>query len=69
MKTINTVCLTAIAVALFLLSVAEQVQAGEITLQVGITGNNTLEGLQNPVTVAKKPEVSKLLQADFSRLF
>lgn len=63
MKTMNTVCLTAITVAVFLLSVVEQVQAEEMTLQVGVTGNHTLEGLRDPVTVAQRPEVSKLLQA------
>ena len=37
--------------------------AGEITLRVGITGSNSLQGLQDPVTVAKLPQVSLLLQA------
>jgi hypothetical protein len=47
----------------FSIGVAQQLQAGEITLQVGITGDNSLEGFQDPVTVAKIPEVSELLQA------
>lgn len=39
------------------------VHARESTLLVGITGSNSLEGLQNPVVVAQRPEVSMLLQA------
>ena len=39
------------------------VWAEEIRLQVGVTGNNALHGLEDPVTVAQMPEVSNLLQA------
>lgn len=42
--------------------VAGQVHA-EVTLQVGITGSNRLEGMENPVSVAQIPAVSELLQA------
>ena len=63
MNAISTRSLVSIAVTVFLIAAAEQLQAGDITLQVGITGNNSLEGLQDPVTVAQIPEVSDLLQA------
>jgi hypothetical protein len=36
--------------------------AAEVTLQVGITGDNKLQGLEDPVTVARLPEVTGLLQ-------
>jgi len=49
--------------AVCLLLTAVDMQAGDIALQVGITGSNSLKGLKDPVTVAKFPEVSVLLQA------
>lgn len=63
MNAMSTRGLAFVAVTVFLIAAAEQSQAGEITLQVGITGSNSLEGLQDPVTVAKIPEVSALLRA------
>jgi len=62
MNAISTRSLAFVAVMVLLIAATEQLQAGEITLQVGITGNNRLEGLQDPVTVAQIPEVSELLQ-------
>ena len=55
--------LASIALAVILILAASPAHAGDVTLQVGITGNNSLEGLQDPVTVASMPEVSELLQA------
>jgi hypothetical protein len=52
-----------IIVALFLIAVAEYTRAEDVTLQVGITGSNSLEGLQDPVNVAQLSEVPELLQA------
>jgi hypothetical protein len=46
-----------------LILVGPKVCADDIKLQIGVTGNNALSGLDDPVTVAKIPEVSKLLQA------
>jgi hypothetical protein len=63
MNAMSTRSFASIAVTVFLIAAAEQLQAGDITLQVGITGNNSLEGLQDPVTVAQIPEVAELLQA------
>lgn len=63
MNALSTRSLVSIAVTVFLIAAAEQLHAGDITLQVGITGNNSLEGLQNPVTVAQIPEVSELFKA------
>lgn len=63
MNAMSTRGLAFVAVTVFLIAAAKQSQAGDITLQVGITGNNSLEGLQDPVTVAQIPEVSVLLQA------
>lgn len=63
MNAISIRSLAIVAVIVFLITTAENLHAGDITLQVGITGNNSLEGLQDPVTVAQSPEVSKLLQA------
>jgi hypothetical protein len=51
------------AAAACLILVGLNADAEDIKLQVGITGNNTLRGLDDPVTVAQMPEVSRLLQA------
>jgi hypothetical protein len=63
MNAISTRKLVSVVCTVFLIAAAEQIQAGDTTLQVGITGSNSLEGLQDPVTVARIPEVSELLQA------
>ncbi|NIL94333.1 MAG: hypothetical protein GTO71_07820 [Woeseiaceae bacterium] len=63
MNAMSTHSFASIAVTVFLIAAAELVKAEDVTLQVGITGNNKLEGLQDPVTVAQMPEVSELLQA------
>lgn len=55
--------LTLVIFAAILFALARPIQAEDITLQVGITGSNSLEGLQDPVTVAQLSEVSALLQA------
>jgi DNA-binding IclR family transcriptional regulator len=55
--------LTLAIIAAILVALARPIQAEDITVQVGITGSNSLEGLQDPVTVARLPEVSALLQA------
>ena len=55
--------LVVIAVLISLMLVPEQLHAEDVTLQVGITGSNNLEGLRDPVTVIRYPEVSELLQA------
>jgi hypothetical protein len=52
-----------VILAAILLTVARPIQAEDVTLQVGITGSNSLEGLQDPVTVAQYPAVSALLQS------
>jgi hypothetical protein len=49
-------------VLLLVASLAPNVQASDITLQVGITGRNTLEGLKDPVRVLQRPEVAKVFQ-------
>lgn len=63
MKGVAIRSFASIAVSIFLTGAADQVLARDITLQVGITGSNNLEGFQDPVTVAQIPEVSALLQA------
>jgi len=52
-----------VVAAILCLAAASGTGATEVTLQVGITGQNDLSGLQDPVTVARMPEVSELLQA------
>ena len=50
------------AMLAFALDNASIAAASQIRLQVGVTGTNTLTGLDDPVAVARMPEVSKLLQ-------
>jgi len=57
MNTLREVVFVTIVVICPILS-AVQAEAGEITLQVGVTGTNNLKGLDNPVTVSKLPEAS-----------
>ena len=63
MNTLRIHSLTIVIIAAILFSVARPIQAEDVTLQVGITGSNSLEGLQDPVTVAQLSEVSALLQS------
>lgn len=63
MNTIHIRSLTLVIFAAILFLGPRPIQAEDITLQVGITGSNSLEGLQDPVTVAQLPEVSALLQS------
>lgn len=63
MNTARARGLVSIIVTVLTLAAAQPAHAGGVTLQVGITGSNSLEGLQDPVTVAQIPEVSELLQA------
>ena len=55
--------LVVVVVLVSLMLVTGQLQAGDVTLQAGITGSNNLEGLRDPVTVIRYPVVSELLQA------
>jgi hypothetical protein len=50
------------ALLILMTVIALRVEASDVTLQVGITGSNNLEGLEDPVSVAKIPEVSRLFQ-------
>ena len=50
------------ALLIVMMAIAPRVEASDVTLQVGITGSNNLEGLEDPVSVAKIPEVSRLFQ-------
>jgi hypothetical protein len=63
MNTMHIRSLALVILAAILFSVSRPIQAEDITLHVGITGSNSLEGLRDPVTVAQLPEVSELLQA------
>jgi hypothetical protein len=63
MRLKNAHVVIACAVLILIMVIAPRIEASDITLQVGITGSNNLEGLEDPVSVMKIPRVSRLFQA------
>lgn len=59
----NTHAVISSALLILMTVIAPRLEASDVKLQVGITGSNNLEGLEDPVSVATIPEVSRLFQA------